>query len=683
MSRRRGCSARRRLSGFSGLPSGSTDCGATRRAHLGWPYALLLAAALALVILHRRRDSAVGQWPTSYLGAVLAAVALLTALSVSVSLSGVGSMLAGLSSYQLLVSWLVSGLSIVAVCHLWDRRHADRIEACGLDRLDAAIAIALFAGALGLRAWGLTVEPPGLAFDEGVPLARTLALAADPSRPLFIVDDMAMPGIFHYVMIAFLNTFGWISLDTVWTAKLASVVLGSLSVAAFFLVVRLVSQRSIAVVVGGFLLLQGWHWLYSRFYYLYAGDLCWIAAALVSTVAGLKTRRLALIALGGVFAAIGLAWWKTAALAGPLVGVVVIESLLSGRLRAAVRPLAPVAASLVPFLIMVTPIVVQTAGDSRTVWRFEDVQKKRDEIRARKDMGQLEAYARGALEPFMVLQVRYGNFGRYSFRPQEPVLNFIVSALATVGFVWCLWNFRRERSARICLIGFLLLLWPVVSSYPEDMPASMPRRAVGASLFVGWMTGQGACVLAQTLLPGAGWPFLVTALVVASNGFDGPLHQDRHSARRFRALLARGLRHREGARHPRAAPRRPDRPCILSLPRAEHSLATRRRRSEGAGALRSDARRATDAGSEHLPRIARPALYRSLALGRRRQDRGLGGWPGRSDSRRGLGAGSARPGRCTVLQGGAPPVATNGRGRTSSSTLGRCGLRIFATQGRL
>jgi len=480
-------------------------------------YMVLGIAALAVVGLARRASFAPRSgiiWCRTW-----AAVALAVASAVAIGLC-VPEATAGMDTATVALLWLCSPAALLIGFHFLDLRRGREIDPSGLSRRDWVVALVLLAMAVASRTWHLGTAVPALAFDEAVPMIRTFASRIVQPSP-FYVDDMSMPMVFHLLVRGFVQCFSWLGLDLVQTAKLPGVLMASLSVPAFFLAVRVVSGSSIAIAAGGFLILQSWHWLYSRFYYLYAGDLFWIAAATLAILLALKTRRLSLMAAAGIFAAMGFVWLKTALVVGPWVGLVICERLLwRGGEKPRTALLAAVV-SLAAFVIVSAPAFAHLQSRPVSMWRFARVQEKRVQARSARGMTPLEAGLGGVRAAFEVLQVEYGDHGRYSLRGESPILDFVSSALFTVGGLWCLFNFLWYRDARLCLLGLIVFLIPVILSYPQDGLAAIPRRAVGASLFASWLVSRGAWLAAGSLVRArAGQAALVALLVLLTSGLN-------------------------------------------------------------------------------------------------------------------------------------------------------------------
>ena len=359
---------------------------------------------------------------------------------------------------------------------------------------------ALFAAGTAARLWNLTRTPPSLAFDEAWPFAHTLQLLQQANRAPFHVDDYAMSAIYHYVCGASIRLFSWTGLDTLQAAKLPNVVFGGLSVAVLYAAVRLVASRRIAATAALCLVWLTWPWILSRMYYSYSGDLLWIGLATTLVMGGFAADRMALAAAGAIAAALGVAWVKSAVLAAPWVLLICAERIVA---RRAWRPraLAVPAACAFTLAVAVAPIAAQLYAQPDFLWRYQDVLRQRTKLLDQAGLSTLDGYLGGAIGAFTVLQAHEAPLGRHIARLKYPALDPITSALATLGACWALWRWRRDWGARIALAGFLVFLWPAVSSYPTEAGPAVSRRMIGSAFFVCWLAGYGADVLTRTTLP--------------------------------------------------------------------------------------------------------------------------------------------------------------------------------------
>ena len=468
---------------------------------IGWGYALLLVGSILLLIPlsgpERQERGDVGNSWTPVVLAFAGAIGLTSCVTWSLF----KRLLPG---SQQLIFWFAAGLCLIVGFHLLDRRRDPARFPRLFEKPDWLWMAGLLAVGTTVRLLNLAVQPPGLYADELWPLERTLRLMRTPFESGFLVDDLSMSGLFHQINIFSIKYLGWLGLDMVQSAKLPGVVFGGLSIALTYAIARLLSTRPIAATTGVFLLWQGLHWTLSRFYYLYAGDFFWISLATALLVGGLKSGRLSLIGGAGFVTAVATSWPKTAMMAGLWVGVLLLEDLLTKRVSGWKRFL-PAGVCFLAFALSSLPLSVQLTKRPDTLWRFSEVSRIRALELERLHMTSAQAYLKGLLGAATVLQLHDSEMGRYPVRLGKPVLDIITSAMATVGFLWCILAFSRDRGARICLLGFLLFLLPAVGSYPAETDGRtdivVPRRLAVTTLFLALSAAYGTAVVARRSAP--------------------------------------------------------------------------------------------------------------------------------------------------------------------------------------
>jgi hypothetical protein len=459
-------------------------------------YTLLLLGALVFVLLPEAPSQTDSKSIHSRLAGWLSIVLLISAgiALCSVAAASVAEHPSIPGSEQAIL-WITGGLCLCLAFHLFDHHREPFVKL--FERSDWAWIIGLAVAASAVRVLHLGVQPPGIVYDEIVPLSRTLALLKGANHAAFWTDDFALNGIFYQLNSLSIAYLGWLGFNTVQAAKVPGALCGGLSVGALYATARVLGTRPIAATAGVFLIYEGWHWVLSRLYYAYSGDLLWISLTTALLVAGLRSRRLSLQAAAGVAAAVGVTWLKTAVLIAPFAAVVLIDHVVTERATGWARFIPTLVWGLT-FATCILPLAAQLNKQSTALTRFEQVSHNRTRELAQLGLTSSQGYVQGLLDSVGALQIEDRALPRHAPRPRRPILDLVESATATVGFITCLWRFPRDRAARLCLLGFLLFLWPAVSSYPEDLAAAS-RRMAGSSIFVAWMAAQGTSVAAKRL----------------------------------------------------------------------------------------------------------------------------------------------------------------------------------------
>jgi hypothetical protein len=406
----------------------------------------------------------------------------------------------GLSGPAQLLLWIAGAAALVAAFRSYDRRVLSWPPPALFDRQDWLWMAALFAAGAALRIHGLAVEPPGLAYDEILPIIDTLRLGTYPTYPAFGTYGIGVHGTFHYTTLPFMRYAGWLGLDAIQGAKLPVALCGALSISALYAAARLLGARSGAAAAAIFLLAQGWHWVLSRFYYRYGCDLALISLTTALLLGGLASRRLALFSAAGVTTAIGILWISVATLL-PVWGIVIFADAAGARVRGIRQLVLPAAVWALVLVVCLAPFFVQLRVQPTALGRIQALAIERQKLLEQMKITSAEAYLRALQRiPFeLYKQERYDT--REALRPGKPALDPVLSAASIVGAIWCLVQFHRSRAARLCLLGLLLFVVPALRSYPADGVDPIPRRMIGSILFLAWMASFGPQALLSWVLP--------------------------------------------------------------------------------------------------------------------------------------------------------------------------------------
>ena len=191
---------------------------------------------------------------------------------------------------------------------------------------------------------------------------------------------------------------------------------------------------------------------------------------------------------------------KSAVLVAPWIMLLCVERIVA---RRAWRPraLAVPAACALTLLLVAAPIISQILANPGFLWRYQDVINQRTAALEQAGMSSLDGIIGGVGGTFLVLQAREAPLGRHVARMRYPALDPITSALATVGFCWALWRWRRDWGARVAFCGFFVFLWPAINSFPSEGVPAISRRMVGSAFFVCWLAGYGADIVTRVTLP--------------------------------------------------------------------------------------------------------------------------------------------------------------------------------------
>ncbi len=178
-----------------------------------------------------------------------------------------------------------------------------RLHALGLTGWETVALVAIVALALALRLVSLTDVPPNVLADEADNLQVVYRIMADAGPGFFGMDWAQSPAFSMYLIGWFMDVFG----DTIAGMRMASVVLSTLSLPAFYFVARQNELGRPAALAATLLLATSlWYLHFSRAGWYNIHVALYALLALLAFTAALRRRHLALYAATGLFAALGL-----------------------------------------------------------------------------------------------------------------------------------------------------------------------------------------------------------------------------------------------------------------------------------------------------------------------------------------------------------------------------------------
>ncbi|MEI7640100.1 MAG: glycosyltransferase family 39 protein [bacterium] len=131
--------------------------------------------------------------------------------------------------------------------------------------VEIAAVVGIFALAIFLRTFKMSVLPPGIWFDEALNGTETMDLINKNVLTVFIPKQTQMPAMFFYLAAFFYKIFG----NGLFQMRLVSILLGSLCVPAFYFILRYIFKNYKLALFGAFLLATSrWHINFSRVAFL-------------------------------------------------------------------------------------------------------------------------------------------------------------------------------------------------------------------------------------------------------------------------------------------------------------------------------------------------------------------------------------------------------------------------------
>lgn len=423
-------------------------------------------------------------------------------------------------------TWGTTALLLILAGSCWDMsRRPLPWKALRDTRADILIAALIFITAVAVRSLG----PITGAVDEILVLGENIGLHLRPTIAITAMSEVSYPYFTHWA-IFFLNkaTYGFV--DTFILMKVVSVVAASLSIAVWYWVVRLYCPRHVAIASSSLLTFWGWHYVNSRFVYLYSHDFLVISLGVLSCLLAFRDRLVSAAALLGIVLAYSLIVLKVSIMLFPFVGYVFLDCLLTTKGRVRWRLLAVTSMVLLALLLTFSPwFLVNPLGFNPATWnsgstffRYNQALQSRNEALVAATGGQVGSVFYLFFDAFRQLWFDSYDAFRHYFKPRGALLDPAFSIFFAIGLGYACINFRSKQLCRFALVGLLLFMLPMVVSFPLESvePRGMARRMLGITCFVSLIAALGTERLAIFLFPARIRVLAILSLVLISAGLN-------------------------------------------------------------------------------------------------------------------------------------------------------------------
>ncbi len=416
-------------------------------------------------------------------------------------------------------------------CNFLSKR--ERSSSGEIDCVDIVWALVLSAVAVAIRCQG----PVTGAIDEVLVFSETMTIFSSKDAPITGISPTSYPYIIHWIVAFVLKALGN-QVEAFKFHKILSILSSSLSIGVWYFLGRLYFSRSVAFSSSMLLSAWGWHYVNSRFLYVYPHDLLAISVGVLCSVLAFRNgRALAAVGLGLVWA-YALVARKVSIMLLPFSAYVFIEHACSGGWRRAPRTVALLAVSCICFLFAFAPwIVAHPTEFNPMAWHsrsgFFRYQQAFDAHRsAATDLGggRLWTFGYIFLDAFRQFWWRSYDQIRHQFVVDGAILDPVFSLLFAVGLVVVITKARSQAICRILLVGLIVFIAPMVLSYPLDSarPQGMARRMIGVAVFVALVAAIGAERLASIFVRPAWRAQVVIALCAISVFLNGYTYVTRY-----------------------------------------------------------------------------------------------------------------------------------------------------------
>jgi hypothetical protein len=450
-------------------------------------YTSMLIAASALIVLPASFNLSI---LTAYrrplaVGLFLIALALLVHISMKIHAGGTAWTL------PLVPYWIAAVVLMIVAGVIFDSKTRNVSLQPIFERNDWFFAFGIFLISSAVR----MLSPMSMAVDEGIHFSEMLYFQRDLSVSPWSVTGTGYPWILHRILYFITSLLSPI-VNTYYTTKVLVACLGGLSVSVLFLTVKLFAPRFTALTASTLLILLGWHWLNSRFGYLYPYDLACVSVSIMSALIALQYQRIGAAIVAGVMIGWALLLQKFGVFLIPFVGLLCLEYFITAE-RGQKKRIVGLGVLLFACVVLCyLPFLVANGGLLESP-RYNIAKSTRAELLKQFGMTELQAFFAMWKDAFWQLQIEMHDIPRHVFRVNKPLLDPIFSGLFFVGTLAAIWHFFRRRECRIQIVGLLIFIAPMVVAFPLDSmsPHGMARRLLGVSFFCAWLAASGAVVI--------------------------------------------------------------------------------------------------------------------------------------------------------------------------------------------
>lgn len=400
------------------------------------------------------------------------------------------------STAFLIPLWLTSLALMILAGILFDKKRSTQDTSRVFQGTDWLLALVLSAASFYAR----MASPMSMAVDEGIVFTELLSIKIAPEVTPWGLTATAYPLMLHRVVLFLVSLLSPL-FDSFITTKALVAGMGGLSVGAWFLAVRVFASRPIALSAATLLIFLGWHWLNSRFTYLYPYDLAFFGISALASLVALQHQRAGAAVLAGVAMGFSLLMQKFGVFLIPFIGLLCLDYLCTVPRTEKKRIVALGALILIGAALCYIPFLVAN-GWMLNAPRFSHARDTRAALLQQLGMSESQAFFEMWRDAFRQLQIRMNDIPRHMFREHKPLLDPVFSGLFSIGLLAALVRFIRDRSSRIQIFGLLTFIAPMVVSFPLDSAGTqgMARRLLGVSFFAAWIAASGAAVLSSRLV---------------------------------------------------------------------------------------------------------------------------------------------------------------------------------------
>ena len=366
--------------------------------------------------------------------------------------------------------------------------------------VDAGIAAALLTIALVLRLQG----PITAAVDEIIIYSEMLSLQRFPDIKFWDTSTTSNPFFVHWLVYLTASRLKNV-IDSFVLEKFVTALFASLSIPIWYFAVKLLCNRRIALTAAVLLSVFGWHWVNSRFIYVYPYELTVISLATLCSLLAFGSGSFAAAAGLGLLWTFAILAKKISIIGIPFSAYLFLDFLVvrppttRKRILSAFLLCATVfLLTYLPFLYADGSLSTHISGSDR-FFRYNQASEARQMRLAAMGLSPIGAYLHISLDAIHQLFVASSDAFRHYFRPSGPLLDPVLAVLSIIGFGYALTFSVWKRECRIAIAGLVMFTLPMILSFPLDSlePHGIARRMVGNTFFIVLLGAMGADLISR------------------------------------------------------------------------------------------------------------------------------------------------------------------------------------------
>ncbi|MFP4465904.1 MAG: ArnT family glycosyltransferase [Candidatus Goldiibacteriota bacterium] len=334
-------------------------------------------------------------------------------------------------------------------------------------RIEIAAAGLLFVIAFALRIYAIDKIPVGVWFDEAQNGNEVIKMLKENNLEVFIPRHTQMPAMFFWISGLFFKLFG----PEVFSLRFVSVFTGSLSIAAFFFLLRYVLGDFKLALAGAFLLaFSRWHITFSRVGFLGMQTLFIEILFVYFYLRTIKEKRYFYAVMAGLAGGLNLYTFSAANLVPLAAGMHMAFVFIKKPSGFIAEKLRPAAVMVLVGLIVSGPLLIYAVNNSENVTRrINDVGIVKD-IKKEKSLYPVLKNIYSYAHTFHLAGDYNGRHNLY----KKPLLDIISGILFAAGFFAAF----AARGGGFFLVWFLVMMLPGILTITIEAPQAY--RIIGA-----------------------------------------------------------------------------------------------------------------------------------------------------------------------------------------------------------